>query len=67
MDKSTGFKHHAVTRPTIMVKKFVSRGRFSKKIKIHFLNKLITASVMAENHVVLHEIQQLDFLNSDLT
>ena len=41
-------------------------GTFSAKFKIYFFNNLITASVMVENHVVLHEIQQLGYLNSNL-
>ena len=40
---------------------------FSVKFKIDFLNNLLTASVLIENYdVVLHEIQQLCYLNSNL-
>ena len=68
MDKSTVVKSHNVTRPSIMVKWLGPRGAFYVKFKIQngFLNDLVTASVLVENHVILHEIQQLGYLNSNL-
>ena len=66
MEKSTVFKSNDVTRPSIMVKSLGFRGTFSVKFKIDFLNNLMTASVLVENHAVLQEIQQLGYLSSNL-
>ena len=52
-----------------MVKRLGSRSdpvTFCVKLNIYFLNNLITASVLVEKHMVLHEIQQLGYLNSNL-
>ena len=59
------FKSH-VTIPTLMAQRYSSRGDLFCKIKIDFLNNLTTASVLVESHAVLHEIQQLGYLNSNL-
>ena len=66
MDKYIVFKFHDVTRPTAMVKRLGSCEDLSVKFKIDILNNLITAIALLKNQVVLHEIQQLGYLNSNL-
>ena len=53
-------------RPCLMVRDKGSAGNFSVKFKIVVFNNLITVKVFVENQAVLHEIQQLGYLNSKL-